>query len=733
MKIKFETISIVLAGLLFCIFSCQKEAPKVVPTLTTLAATNITSTTASIGGTISSDGNVSVTSRGVCWSTNQNPTIIDSKTSDGIGIGTFTSSITGLSPGRTYYVKAYAINTVGTAYGNEVTITTTSILPILTTIELLGISSTTATGGGNITSDGGATVIARGVCWSTNQNPTITKIDSITANGTGIGIFSSSITGLKPGATYYIRAYATNSIGTAYGNQLTATTSAVLPELSTSAVSEVTSTSAICGGNITSDGGAVITSRGVCWSTNHNPTISGNKSTDGAGTGGFMSSITGLLPGRTYYVRAYALNNEGTAYGNEISFSTLATLVTLTTSPVSSITKNSAISGGNISSDGGGTVTARGVCWSTNQNPTIVNSKTTNGTGTGSFTSYITDLTPGTSYYIRAYSTNGAGTAYGNQVSLTTVAILPTLTTYSVNEITPTTAESGGNITSSGDVSVLFRGVCWSTSSDPTIFDSKTTNGSGTGQFTSVITGLTPATLYYVRAYATNSAGTGYGDIFSFFSGGGIIQFNPNLTYGTVADIEGNVYKTIIIGTQTWMAENLKTTKYSNGNSIGTTTPATLGISAESAPKYQWAYAGNEINVATYGRLYTWSAATDSRNVCPAGWHVPTNAEWTTLTTYLGGESVAGDKFRESGTSHWASPYPGTTNSSGLTALPGAYRSTNGRFFGIGYYCYWWSSTEYSTYYAWHLIMVPNSSSAHSKFLDNGKSSGFSVRCLRDL
>src|SRR4029078_12512714 len=139
-----------------------------------------------------------------------------------------------------------------------------------------------------------------------------------------------------------------------------------------------------------------------------------------------------------------------------------------------------------------------------------------------------------------------------------------------------------------------------------------------------------------------------------------------NETPATVTDIDGNVYHTVTIGTQVWMVENLKTTKYRNGDLIGTTIPATLDISSESTPKYQWAYKGEESNVATYGRLYTWYAVADSRNVCPTGWHVPSDAEWTTLTTYLGGESVAGGKLKENGTVHWESPNTGATNESGF-------------------------------------------------------------------
>jgi uncharacterized protein (TIGR02145 family) len=148
----------------------------------------------------------------------------------------------------------------------------------------------------------------------------------------------------------------------------------------------------------------------------------------------------------------------------------------------------------------------------------------------------------------------------------------------------------------------------------------------------------------------------------------------------TVKDIDGNVYKTVTIGTQVWMGENLKTTKYRNGDLIRTTIPATKGIESEPTAKYQWAYDGNESNVATYGRLYTWYAVTDKRNVCPTGWHVPTDIEWTTLTTYLGGVRVAGGKLKETGTTHWQYPNTGATNETGFTALPSGYRDSDGTY-----------------------------------------------------
>jgi uncharacterized protein (TIGR02145 family) len=198
----------------------------------------------------------------------------------------------------------------------------------------------------------------------------------------------------------------------------------------------------------------------------------------------------------------------------------------------------------------------------------------------------------------------------------------------------------------------------------------------------------------------------------------------------TIQDIDSNVYKTVIIGTQVWMAENLKTTKYRNGDLIGTTSPATLNIYGESTPKYQWAYDGNESKVAIYGRLYTGYVVFDSRNVCPTGWHVPSDAEWTVLTDYLGGESVAGGKLKESGTTHWQSPNTGATNETGFTALPSGYRFDYGSYDAIGYVGSWWGSSEFSfTIACSRGVDYVNS----SVFRDSGgERGGFAVRCVKD-
>lgn len=390
--------------------------------LTTADVTNVTVTAATSGGNISNDGGSQITARGVCWSTSQNPTTSNSKTSDSVGTGIFSSKIINLSENVQYYVRAYAINGSGVSYGNTISFSTTSATkPVINTTNISNTSPTTAESGGNITSDGGAAITARGICWSTNQNPTIT--DSKTTNGTGTGTFTSILTGLLPVSTYYVRAYATNKVGTSYGEQKDFQTPPPnAPVLITNVISNITYSTAISGGNITSDGGATITARGVCWSTNSTPTTSNSKSNDGPGIGPFASSITGLSASTKYYVRAYAVSaGGGTGYGNEISFTTNAAgLPILSTLSVSNITNNSASSGGNITENGGAQVTARGVCWSTSPNPTISNNKTSNGIGSGNFTSSLSSLNNATKYYARAYATNLAGTAYGNEITFTT-------------------------------------------------------------------------------------------------------------------------------------------------------------------------------------------------------------------------------------------------------------------------------------------------------------------------
>lgn len=304
---------------------------------------------------------------------------------------------------------------------------------------------------------------------------------------------------------------------------------------------------------------------------------------------------------------------------------------------------------------------------------------------------------------------------------------LATLTTLPIGNITDIAATTGGNITNDGGTAITNRGVVWSTTQNPTTANNSITNGSGTGSFTSNLTGLTANTTYYVRAYATNSAGTAYGNELSFTTttGGGGIVTNP----GAGVTFDGYTYPSIVLGNgQEWMSENLRTTTYANGNPIPNVTDNTQW---ENLTTGAWSHYNNDSQYENpYGKLYNWYTVDDPRNVCPTGWHVPTDAEWTILSDYLGGENVAGGKMKSTGTQYWLSPNTDATNESGFSGLPGGLRSFNGTFNDIGNLGYWWSSTEYITTNAWYRYLSYDSGIVYR--YGNYKKDGFSVRCLRD-
>jgi len=313
----------------------------------------------------------------------------------------------------------------------------------------------------------------------------------------------------------------------------------------------------------------------------------------------------------------------------------------------------------------------------------------------------------------------------------------PTATISAVTNITATSASSGGEITADGGAAITARGVCWSANQSPTTSDSKTSNGSGTGSFTSSITGLTPGATYNIKSYATNSVGTGYSSqsTFTTTSGGGTV---------TVTDIDGNVYKTITIGTQVWMAENLKTTKYNDGTEMTNVTSDTQWANLTTGAYCN--YDNLESNDATYGRLYNWYAVNTGK-LAPKGWHVPTDNDWTILENYLiaNGYNYDGTKdvnkvakslcaktnwalSSEAGTPGAA---PENNNSTGFTALPGGRRySSNGSFSYVGKYGFWWSSAEGYVGLAYTRYLDYDD---HHLSRDNyGKGNGFSVRLVRD-
>lgn len=296
---------------------------------------------------------------------------------------------------------------------------------------------------------------------------------------------------------------------------------------------------------------------------------------------------------------------------------------------------------------------------------------------------------------------------------------LPTLTTTELSAIDVTNAVSGGDITDDGNANIMARGVCWSTSPLPTLDNSYTSNGEGIGNFVSRLTDLNNATKYYVRAYATNSEGTAYGNELSFTTSATFVCGND------ISDYDGNIYSTISIGNQCWIKENLTTSYYNDGQAIPTELSNTAWITTTTGAFAD--YGNNPTLNATYGKLYNWHAVNTTK-LCPKGWHIPTNEEWNELTTFLGGESEAGGKMKA--LTNWQAPNTGATNSSGFSGLPGGYRFDIRISPNVGLYGNYWSATAIDDYAALSINLGYSNANVGKTGL--GMVNGLSCRCIKD-
>lgn len=486
-------------------------------TLTTLPVGSIGATGATSGGNISSDGGTPVTQRGVCWGMTSNPTTANSHTLDGNGTGSFTSAISGLQPEMTYYVRAFAINSAGIAYGNEVSFSTTQYsTPVIVTLPVSEVGPFTAMGHGIVQEEGDYPIVQRGVCWSTSPGPTTQ--DAHQAAGAGIGAYDVAMTEqLQPGSTYYVRAYGMSSTEIYYGNEVSFTTDTI--ELITNPAHEGGAYwHIICGGTIlNSPDWSYFTSFGVEFWTPEWSVSSSDYVIDW-GENSYSVEYGPFASNTTIYARAYVTWSGGIAYGNEIVFTNGS--MGVITSPPSSIGFRTAIGGGAIlNSTGFIGVGDYGLCLSTSPNPTI-------GSGSwigsqldsNSFTTTITDLEPATQYYARAYvQMEFYEIVYGNELTFQTDSIR--LITAPVTNIESTTASSGGTVLNELDLDEIYhRGICWSTSPNPTTSDEQDWGGAGGGggSFTSQLQNLEPNTTYYVRAFAEGLNSVGYGQQVSF-------------------------------------------------------------------------------------------------------------------------------------------------------------------------------------------------------------------------
>ncbi len=394
---------------------------------------------------------------------------------------------------------------------------------------------------------------------------------------------------------------------------------------------------------------------------------------------------------------------------------------TLSTLEVTQIKSTTALLGGEITTDGGSAIKARGLVWDTLEYPTVnLNLNMSNeGNEIGSFSTNIFGLKPNTTYYVRAYATNKAGTQYGNQRIFTTLSGEIKLFTSSAYDITTKSAKCGYSVLSDGGEDVISQGIVWSTSPSPTTsnFLGKTDESGGIGSFVASITNLDPYTMYYFRAYAINSSGTYYG-LQESFSTKGIVTYND---YN---------YTTVTINGKEWFAENLQTTLYNDGTSIHLEIDNFNWLDNK-IPSYCWYDNNYETNGSVYGALYNWYAVNTGK-LCPQGWHVSTNADLTDLLNYIRAENQ--NTYALMSKTGWRTNR--STDIYGFSALPGGYRSDhNGTFGGKGYSSAWWSSTQrtdsdFYADYAYYLFL--NEGTITEATFIKQKWFGYSVRCIKD-
>ena len=687
----------------------------------------------------------------MCWSTSQHPTTSSThKAASSAGTGSFNVS-EDLTPGETCYVRAYAINSEGTAYGAEVTYvvpnpkypptvnTGSKFLALAQGFEDLSTLSEWETidndGDGknwiissNYNAHNGSSRCAASASWEYDfdleQELNLQPYNYLIAPDITLP------SGISPILTFWYRGS---------DNYLNWAKERLLVNVGNAGAS-------------TADD----------FNTNVFDSISSNE---------YVQKTVDLSSYAGHTIRLAFIHNQTTSMNHLLIDDIVIGVAGAGANIVSDVTATTATCGGYVSDDGGATVTARGVCWSTSQNPTLEtvgNNFTTDGSGMGSFTSNITGLNPLTTYYVRAYATNSAGTSYGSQVSFKTTEALAKVTTSVVSDVTidntTLSATCGGNVTDIGAYAVTACGVCWGTSTNPTISDSHTTDGSGLGSFTSNITGLTGGT-YYVRAYATNSAGTAYGNQVSFTLP--TVDAKSCSSAPVATDHEGNMYATVQIGTQCWMRENLRTTtspktgtklalpaRNSAGNvysSLGSKVAHwPIHDSTTYAPKgygllYNWCAAMDTANPTDYMEVpttsningnntsYAFNLSNPHRGICPAGWHVPSYQDWNNLKTTISeaGKLAGGNDWESSSNATAPGNYDyADRNDSKFTALPvGKFNNYNCD--RATTYAYFWCSMQMGDSNNSRCLYMTHSGNTPTISSD-GVSQGMSVRCVKD-
>lgn len=650
------------------------------PTVNTEPATNITTTSAQLNGFVTEVAGHPILERGFLFADNDQ-LIGATDYAAGSGGGSFHSMVSDLQMGTRYYYRAYAHTTLGTTFGDILYFDTQSELPEVHTLMVTDTGIHRANCGGNVTFDGGSAVTARGICWSTAQNPTLN--DSHTDDGNGLGVFTSHITGLTPDTTYYVRAYATNSVGTAYGDQRSFTTTSPF----------------FCGFDTVTDyDGNVYHTVEIgqqCWLKENLRTTHYADGTD-------------ILPGGATFSATVAYRYAPNDNSSNVPFyGYLYNRAAVMRGAPTSNANPSGVQG--ICPDGWHVpsgaewmqlihyVRSKSQYWCNGDSSFIVQALASPTgyiyqSGSPFESPYTIKGGNPNEYNATGFSALLAGNALANNFGISalfqstdptkafcmskdafsptlqgfnapisvrcllddsglggSVVAEPSVTTQMVTDITSCSAQCGGFVSGRGGADVTSRGVCWSTVPNPTVNDSHTADATGNGGFKSVLSGLTPGTTYYIRAYATNSVGTAYGEERSFtathpVADSVLIDAQTCPGANTMMDIDGNVYKTVQIGLQCWMKENLRTTRYADGTVIP------IGYIRYHDVAHRYSPFGMESLASRYGWLYNWPAvmhgdSTSNTNpsgvqgICPNGWHVPSMEEWQQLRQYLRSDS----------------------------------------------------------------------------------------------
>jgi uncharacterized protein (TIGR02145 family) len=694
----------------------------IAPVAATNAASGISNASAILNGTVNANGfstTVSfdyglTTSYGSTATASQSPLTGSSNTAISVGI-------TSLTPNSIYHFRVKAINCEGTAiYGNDQQFLTNCIAPVVSTNTASDIGYATATLNGTVNANGFSTTVSFDYGLTTSYGNTATASQSPLSGSINTAV-SAGITGLTPNSTYHFRVKAINCEGTAiYGNDQQFLTSCIAPVASTNAASSISNTTATLNGTVNANGLSTTVSFDYGLTTSYGSTATASQSPlTGSSNMVVSAGITGLAPNSTYHFRVKAINCEGTpVYGTDQQFITNCTTPSATTNNATGISSTTATLNGTVNANNFSTdVTfGYGLTTSYGSTATAVQSPLT-GSSNASVSIVVNGLSPNTVYHFRIKTVNCGGTIFGLDQTLTTLCATPSATTNDASNLGNTTATLNGTVNANANgcsTTITFEYGTTTSYGASVTADQSPVNGLSPTPVNAVIPGLLSGQTYHYRVKGTSAGGTSNGDDKTFTT--------------TVADKDGNVYNIVAIGTQVWMKENLKTTKYKDGTDIPLVTDLTEWSNL-TTPGYSWYYNDAATYKNKYGALYNGFTVTTDK-LCPSGWHVPTDIEWTTLTTYLGGESIAGSKLKEAGTSYWDYPNTGATNETNFTALPGGYRVNTGTFSHEKTDGTWWSSSEFSSTFGWFRQM--NSSSSNVYRINILKSMGLSVRCVRD-